>query len=92
MLPVKVPHTSGYVRIRGLYKNMIMVRHQAICRYAEIPYFRGLNEKINKHLVIMLVNKYLLASPDAWYHVMNRGRRGEEIFTDQHDYQMFVDP
>jgi REP-associated tyrosine transposase len=27
----------------------------------------------------------------AWYHVMNRGRRGEEIFIDKHDYQMFVD-
>ncbi|MBC8481299.1 MAG: transposase [Planctomycetes bacterium] len=29
--------------------------------------------------------------PGAWYHVMNRGRRGEEIFSDKHDYQMFVD-
>lgn len=28
---------------------------------------------------------------DAWYHVMNRGRRGEEIFSEQKDYHLFVD-
>ncbi|MEA1969673.1 MAG: transposase [Thermodesulfobacteriota bacterium] len=29
--------------------------------------------------------------PDAWYHVMNRGRRSEKIFSDNQDYQCFVD-
>ena len=29
--------------------------------------------------------------PDAWYHVMNRGRRGEEIFATKEDYGSFVD-
>ena len=29
--------------------------------------------------------------PDAWYHVMNRGRRAEKIFIDATDYQVFVD-
>ena len=29
--------------------------------------------------------------PDAWYHVMNRGRRGEDIFADDQDYIMFTD-
>jgi len=29
--------------------------------------------------------------PDAWYHVMNRGRRADEIFADKRDYQCFVD-
>ena len=29
--------------------------------------------------------------PDAWYHVMNRGRRGEKIFTKKEDYWSFVD-
>ncbi len=24
--------------------------------------------------------------PDAWYHVMNRGRRGEEIFREKNDF------
>ena len=28
--------------------------------------------------------------PNAWYHVMNRGRRSEKIFRDGHDYQVFV--
>ena len=27
---------------------------------------------------------------DAWYHVMNRGRRGEDIFIDEKDYQLFL--
>ncbi len=29
--------------------------------------------------------------PDAWYHVMNRGRRGEEIFTGKNDYNAFIE-
>lgn len=28
---------------------------------------------------------------DAWYHVMNRGRRGEAIFSDEKDYVLFVE-
>ncbi len=29
--------------------------------------------------------------PDAWYHVMNRGRRSEEIFSDKQDYNTFLE-
>ena len=29
--------------------------------------------------------------PDAWYHVMNRGKGGEKIFTDKGDYYAFID-
>ena len=29
--------------------------------------------------------------PDAWYHVMNRGKRREQIFTDKKDYSAFID-
>ncbi len=29
--------------------------------------------------------------PGAWYHVMNRGRRGETVFSDKQDYLCFVD-
>jgi REP element-mobilizing transposase RayT len=28
--------------------------------------------------------------PDAWYHVMNRGRRGEDIFVSKEDYWSFI--
>ena len=28
--------------------------------------------------------------PDAWYHVINRGRRGDEIFTEAKDYVAFI--
>jgi len=29
--------------------------------------------------------------PDAWYHVMNRGRRGDQIFKDKRDYFAFIE-
>jgi putative transposase len=29
--------------------------------------------------------------PNAWYHVMNRGRRGETVFHSKDDYQRFID-
>ena len=29
--------------------------------------------------------------PDAWYHVMNRGRRGEKIFETKEDYWSFIE-
>ena len=29
--------------------------------------------------------------PNAWYHVMNRGRRGESVFQSKDDYQRFID-
>ena len=29
--------------------------------------------------------------PDAWYHVMNRGRRGESVFHGKEDYLCFID-
>jgi putative transposase len=28
---------------------------------------------------------------DAWYHVMNRGRRGESVFLDPDDFRYFID-
>ena len=28
--------------------------------------------------------------PDAWYHVMNRGRRGENVFSDAEDFAAFL--
>ncbi|MDD2390439.1 MAG: transposase [Desulfobacterales bacterium] len=31
-----------------------------------------------------------IAYPKAWYHVMNRGRRVENIFLEKSDYKMFV--
>ena len=32
-----------------------------------------------------------IAYPNAWYHVMNRGRRAEKIFSDKLDYKAFVE-
>ena len=29
--------------------------------------------------------------PDAWYHVMNRGRQGESVFRKQNDYHIFIE-
>ena len=29
--------------------------------------------------------------PDAWYHVMNRGRQGDSIFRNEDDYITFIE-
>jgi hypothetical protein len=29
--------------------------------------------------------------PNAWHHVMNRARRGDDFFVDKADYQQFID-
>ena len=29
--------------------------------------------------------------PDAWYHVMNRGRRGDPVFQVREDYLSFIE-
>jgi REP element-mobilizing transposase RayT len=29
--------------------------------------------------------------PNAWHHVMNRARRGKELFEETADYQQFID-
>jgi len=29
--------------------------------------------------------------PNAWHHVMNRARRGQDLFVDKADYQQFID-
>ena len=28
---------------------------------------------------------------DAWYHIMNRGRRGEQIFSKSSDHEIFIE-
>jgi len=28
--------------------------------------------------------------PNAWHHVMNRARRGQDLFIDKADYQQFI--
>jgi putative transposase len=28
---------------------------------------------------------------NAWYHIMNRGRRAERIFNDNQDYAIFIE-
>jgi len=29
--------------------------------------------------------------PNAWHHVMNRARKGADLFVDKEDYQQFID-
>ena len=29
--------------------------------------------------------------PDAWYHVMSRGRRAEKVFEGKNDYNAFIE-
>jgi len=38
-----------------------------------------------------MVRPLLIEYPGAWYHVMNRGRRGEDILSNAQDYVMFTE-
>ena len=38
-----------------------------------------------------MVRPLRIQYPDAWYHVMNRGRRGEQIFLEEMDYKTFIE-
>jgi hypothetical protein len=38
-----------------------------------------------------MVRPLRIEYPGAWYHVMNRGRRGEQIFLEQRDYKPFLE-
>jgi REP-associated tyrosine transposase len=38
-----------------------------------------------------MVRPLRIEYPGAWYHVMNRGRRGEQIFLEERDYKTFLE-
>jgi putative transposase len=48
-------------------------------------------------LIKGVIEKQIMSRPlrieyhGAWYHVMNRGRRGEEIYTEKNDYKLFIE-
>jgi len=37
-----------------------------------------------------MVRPLRIEYPNAWYHVMNRGRRGEDIFSNKTDFEIFL--
>ncbi len=37
-----------------------------------------------------MVRPLRIEYPNAWYHVMNRGRRGENVFSDKTDFKIFL--
>lgn len=38
-----------------------------------------------------MVRPLRIEYPDAWYHVMNRARRGQDLYTDKDDHLYFID-
>ncbi len=38
-----------------------------------------------------MVRPLRIEYPDARYHVMNRGRRGEQVFLEERDYKRFLE-
>jgi putative transposase len=48
-------------------------------------------------LLTIVIEKQIMSRPlrieypGAWYHVMNRGRRKEEIYTEPNDYRLFLE-
>jgi hypothetical protein len=38
-----------------------------------------------------MARPFRIEYPGAWYHVMNRGGRGERIFLEERDYKVFLE-
>jgi hypothetical protein len=52
---IDVAHASGNIGIGGLNQQMIVVGHQTICGYAQVPHLRGFNQHLNESLIIVFV-------------------------------------
>jgi hypothetical protein len=52
---IEVSHAPRQIAFRALEQEVVVVRHQAIGRYAQIPGFRGSPEEFNKAYVVPLV-------------------------------------
>ena len=67
---VDVSHAPGYVGIRGLDQQMIVVGHQAVRGDAKIPHLRVFDQYLDESLVIIFVVKDRLTSPAAVHDVI----------------------
>ena len=52
---VDVAHAPGYVGIRRLDQQMIMIGHQAVSGYTKISHLRRFDQHLDERLVILLV-------------------------------------
>jgi hypothetical protein len=71
---VDVAHASGNIGIGGLNQQMIVVGHQTISGYAQVPHLRGFNQHLNESLIVVFVEKDLFG-PSASVHNMIPGVR-----------------
>ena len=72
---VDMAHASGNIGIRGLDQQMIVVGHQAVCGYAQVPHLRGFDHYLDEGLKVALVEKEALR-PAAPVHHMIPSIRG----------------
>ncbi len=49
-----------------------------------------LTHKKHTGININMARPLRIQFPNAWYHVMNRGRRGEKVFESRNDYECFI--
>lgn len=71
---VDVAHASGNIGIGGLDQQMIVVGHQTISGYAQVPHLCGFNQHLNESLIVVFVEKDLFR-PSASVHDMIPGVR-----------------
>ena len=62
---VDVPHATRQVPSWCMDQQMVVVGHQAISAYTDIPQFCGILEKVDEHLVIIGVFKYPIRTTPA---------------------------
>ena len=68
--PIHVPHKPREIRIRSLHQKMIMVRHQAECRYADIPHDRPVLQHLQKTEIILATKEDGFTPPSPVHHMI----------------------
>jgi hypothetical protein len=59
---VDMAHTSGDIGIVGLNEQMIVVGHQAVGGYAQVPHLRRFDQYLDESLIVDFVEKDLFRS------------------------------
>ena len=71
---VDMAHASGNIGIGGLDKQMIVVGHQTVGGYAQVPHLCGFDHYLDESLIVVFVEKDLFR-PSPPVHDMIPGIR-----------------
>gem|GEM_PF-3097993 len=67
---VDMPHASREVPFRSMDEQMVMIGHQAISAYPDIPQFGCVLEQINERQIIVMAFKNPIRPPPSIHHMI----------------------